>query len=364
MRRNDPRIRQTLNQISQTVDTAQYTTRASLFSFHQTYLSPCLAHLSTCLEASCAPCYTCVTNAASSAHPSDAAARRRRGGRRRGREELSFDFYDDWAAEEEEGWGNDELDRLLAGNETTTAGDGQPGRRKGMSYNYGGIASRRKGGEEDTDANMVPRSSMFGFLERLPWKIGGRGRRYKPSAADLQDVGEGSRGKLKAHGEDERLISEGESGGGEAGKSRHGRKRSGTVGSRETTTSLSSRGDLFPSDDEAADAVPLGDEFAMVLARRTTQGTMSDDNSRGKSRAASARTKSSRSPASVRKNPRGSSDERVDGAQVPSMTDLKQEEARASAEEEESVGRDREAARKLAAERGLLDLDGLRDGVS
>ncbi|KAL9009161.1 MAG: hypothetical protein Q9173_005787 [Seirophora scorigena] len=359
MRRNDPRIRQTLNQISQTVDTAQYTTRASLFTFHQTYLSPCLAHLSTCLEASCAPCYTCVTNAASSAHPSDAAARRRRGGRRRGREELSFDFYDDWAAEEEEGWGNDELDRLLAGNETTTAGDGQPGRRKGMSYNYGGIASRRKGGEENTDANMVPRSSMFGFLERLPWKIGGRGRRYKPSAADLQDVGEGSRTKLKAHGEDEPLISESERGGGEAGKSGHGRKRSGTVGSRETTTSLSSRGDLFPSDDEA-DAVPLGDEFAIVLARRTTQGTMSDDNSRGKSRAASARTKSSRSPASVRKKPRRSSDERVDGAQVPSMTDLKQEEARASAEEEESVKRDREAARKLAAERGLLDLDGLR----
>ncbi|KAL8975149.1 MAG: hypothetical protein Q9197_000606 [Variospora fuerteventurae] len=360
MRRTDPRIRQTLNQISQTVDTAQYTTRASLFTFHQNYLSPCLAHLSTCLEASCAPCYTCVTNAASSsAHPSDAAARRRRGGRRRGREELSFDFYDDWAAEEEEGWGNDELDRLLAGNETFAAGDGQPGRRKGMSYNYGGIASRRKGGEEDADANMVPKSSMFGFLERLPWKIGGRGRRYKPSAADLQNVGEGSKGKSKGHGEDEPLISESESGA-ELGKSRHGRKRSGTVGSRETTNSLSSRGDLFPSEDEA-DAVPLDDEFAMVLARRTTQGTLSDDNSRGKSRAASARTKSSKSPSSVRKTPRRPSDERVDAAQVPpSMTDLKQEEARAGAEEEESVERDREAARILAAERGLLNLDGLR----
>lgn len=232
-----------------------------------------------------------------------------------------------------------------------------------MSYNYGGIASRRKGGEEDADANMVPKSSMFGFLERLPWKIGGRGRRYKPSAADLQDVGEGRRGKSKGHGEDEPLVSESESGA-ELGKSRHGRKRSGTVGSRETTNSLSSRGDLFPSEDEA-DAVPLDDEFAMVLARRTTQGTLSDDNSRGKSRAASARTKSSKSPSSVRKTPRRPSDERVDAAQVPpSMTDLKQEEARAKAEEEESVERDREAARILAAERGLLDLDGLRVDVS
>lgn len=359
MRRTDPRIRQTLNQISQTVESAQYSTRASLFAFHQTYLFPCLAGFSTCLEASCAPCYTCVTNAASSsAHPTSEAARRRRNhGRRRGRAELSFDFYDDWEAQEEEGWGNDELDRLLAGNETT-AGDAQPGRRKGMSY--GGIASRRKGGEEDSDANMVPKSSMFGFLERLPWKIGGRGRRYKPSAADLQDVGEGSR-RPKVQGEDEPLIS-GSENGGEVGKRGYGRKRSGTVGSRETTTSLSSRGDLFPSEDED-DAVPLGDEFAMVLARRTTQGTLSDDNSRGKSRAASARTKSSRSPGSSRTKRRRPSDEGGEAVQVPSMTDLKEEEDRAKAEEEKIVKKERDAATRLAAERGLLNPDGLRADV-
>lgn len=361
MRRSDPRIRQTLNQISQTVDSAQYTTRASLFTFHQTYVSPCLAGLSSCLEASCAPCYTCITNAtSSSAHPTSEAARRRRNhGRRRGREELSFDFYDDWAAEEEEAWGNDELDRLLAGNETTAA-DRQPGRKKGM--NYGGIASRRKGGGDDLDTNVMPTSSMFGFLERLPWKIGGRGRRYKPSAADLQDVGEGSR-RAKAQGEDEPLISGSESGG-EAATKGHGRKRSGTVGSRETTTSLSSRGDLFPSEDED-DAVPLGDEFAMALARRTTQGTLSDDNSRGKSKAASARTKTSRSPGSVRKKKRRSSDEGAEGrgTKAPSMTSLKEEE-RARAEEEELIERARETARRLAAERGLLNPDELRVDVS
>ncbi|KAL8752958.1 MAG: hypothetical protein Q9199_005381 [Rusavskia elegans] len=372
MRRNDPRIRQTLNQISQTVDSAQYTTRASLFTFHQTYLAPCLSGISTCLEASCAPCYTCITNAASSSTPSD-AARRRRTGRRRGREELSFDFYDDWEAQEEEGWGNDELDRLLAGNDFTSAEGQQPGRRSGMSY--GGIGSRRKtgglGGGKDmgaSEANIVPSSSMFGFLERLPWKIGGKGRRYKPSAADLQDVGEGQRSrtaalKARASGEDEPLISESESG--EEGRKgrRHMRKRSDTVGSRETANSLSSRGDLFPSEDED-DAVPLDDEFAMVLARRTTQGTLSDENSSrkkpGDSRAASMKTRSSKSSRSMGRKERSTSDDRDKVANAPSMTDLKEEEERLRLEEEANIETAREAARRLASERGLLNPDELQ----
>ncbi|CAO1596451.1 hypothetical protein XANCAGTX0491_000296 [Xanthoria calcicola] len=375
MRRNDPRIRQTLNQISQTVDSAQYSTRASLFTFHQTYLAPCLSGISTCLEASCAPCYTCITNAVSANSPSD-VARRRRTGRRRGREELSFDFYDDWEAQEEEGWGNDELDRLLAGNNFPSA-EGQqqqPGRRSGMSY--GGIGSRRKtgalGGAKDmgaSEANIVPSSSMFGFLERLPWKIGGKGRRYRPSAADLQDVGEGQRSrtaalKARASGEDEPLISESESGD-EGGKGRrHMRKRSDTVGSRETTNSLSSRGDLFPSEDED-DAVPLDDEFAMVLARRTTQGTLSDENSSrkkpGDSRAASMKTRSSKSSRSLGKKERRASEERDEvPTTVPSMTDLREEEERLRVEEEEDVERAREVARRLASERGLLNTDELQ----
>ena len=378
MRHNDPRIRQTINQITQSVDSAQYTTRASLFTFHQTYLAPCLSGISTCLEASCAPCYTCITNAASSSTPSD-AARRRRTGRRRGRAELSFDFYDDWEAQEEEGWGNDELDRLLAGNDftSTEGGQQQPGRRGGMSY--GGISSRRKtgglGSGKDpgaSEANIVPSSSMFGFLERLPWKIGGKGRRYKPSAADLQNVGEGQRSKTavlkaRASGEDEPLISESDSG--EEGRKgrRHMRERSDTVGSRETSNSLSSRGDLFPSEDED-DAVPLDDEFAMVLARRTTQGTLSDENSSrkkpGDSRAASMKTRSSKSSRSMGKKERRKSDEQDGIVDIASMTDLKAEEERLRFDEEANIESARQAARRLASERGLLNPDELQTEVS
>lgn len=292
---------------------------------------------------------------------------------------MSFDFYDDWEAQEEEGWGNDELDRLLAGNDFAPAEGQQPGRRSGMSY--GGIGSRRKtgglGGGKDmgaSEANIVPSSSMFGFLERLPWKIGGKGRRYKPSAADLQDVGEGQRSrtaalkaKARASGEDEPLISESESG--EEGRKgrRHMRKRSDTVGSRETTNSLSSRGDLFPSEDED-DAVPLDDEFAMALARRTTQGTLSDENSSrkkpGDSRAASMKTRSSKSSRSMGRKERRTSDERDKVANAPSMTDLKEEEERLRLEEEANIETAREAARRLAGERGLLNPDELQANVS
>lgn len=367
MRRTDPRIRQTLNQISQTVESAQYSTRDSLFTFGQAYVNPCLSQLSTCLEASCAPCYACITNASSSNTPADAVARRRRG-RRRGREEFSFDFYDDWEAQEEEGWGNDELDRLLAGNNVNDASQ-QPGRRGGMSY--GGIASRRKDAEEE---QMVPTSSMFGFLERLPWKIGGRGRRYKPSAADLQDVGDSRTAALKARasGEDEPLITDESESGGEGAKKKkqqHGRKRSGTVASRETTNSLSSRGDLFPSDDED-DAVPLDDEFAMVLARRNTQGTLDSGGgeSERKTRPGSTKTRSSRSSNRRTERRRGSEDgngkEGEGLVQVPSVADLEEEEERVREEEEAGIEREREAARKLAAERGLLNLDKSEDIVS
>lgn len=244
---------------------------------------------------------------------------------------------------------------------------------------YGGIGSRRKTGAGMKDrgaeeANIVPSSSMFGFLERLPWKIGGKGRRYRPSAADLQDVGEGQKSKTaalkkaRASGEDEPLMEESESGE-EGRKGRgHGRKRSGTVASRETTNSLSSRGDLFPSEDED-DAVPLDDEFAMALARRNTQGTLSDENSSrkkpGDSRAASTKTRSSKSSRSTRATTgRRQSDAQAEVAEVPSMTDLKEEEERLRLEEEADIEREREAARKLAADRGLLDPDDLQAEVS
>ncbi|KAL8688403.1 MAG: hypothetical protein Q9224_004893, partial [Gallowayella concinna] len=221
------------------------------------------------------------------------------------------------------------------------------------------------------EANIVPSSSMFGFLERLPWKIGGKGKRYKPSAADLQHVGEGQRSrtaamKARASGEDEPLISESESGEEGRKRRRHGRKRSGTVGSRETDTSLSSRGDLFPSEDED-DAVPLDDEFAMVLARRSTQGTLSDEHSSnrkkpgGDSRAASTKTRSSKSSKSTTEQKGGRpSDDLGEVVNVPSMTDLKEEEERLRLEEEANIEQERTAARKLAADKGLLNPDELQ----
>lgn len=226
-----------------------------------------------------------------------------------------------------------------------------------MSYGSRGVG-RRKGGEGDDDVNIVPTSSMFGFLERLPWKIGGRGVRYKPNVANLQE-NVGRRGV-----EAEPLIEEGgERGGGGGG---HTRSRSETVGSRSTTNSLSSRGDLFPSDDED-DAVPLDDEFAMVLEQRAT-GTTSDDHSSGRKSGkrpsgsrASTKTGSSRDTRSMKKERRGTSTSsgkprnliHTAEEDVPSMTDLKHEEERVRRQEEAEVEQRRQAAQRLALERGL-----------
>ena len=338
MRRiDDPRIRQALNQISQNIESANVQTQASLYTFSQKYLNPCLSSITNCLEASCQPCFT----AARGDHERRPHHRRPL----RGREGFAFDFYDDWEQDEAE-WGNDELDRLLSGEETH-----QPSKHGGMSY---GSRTKDRG---DEDPNIVPQSSIFGFLERLPWKIGGRGTRYRPDVADLQE-NVGRRGV-----EAEPLIADEDT-----GEATNGRSRSGTVGSRETTNSLSSRGDLFPSDDED-DAVPLDDEFAMVLERRTT-GTTSDDYSskrKGKGRPDASRTStkstSTKETRSTRKERRGTStssgqkSELVrteEGTQhVPSMEDLKQEEERVRREEETQVESRRQAAQRLALERGL-----------
>ena len=146
----------------------------------------------------------------------------------RGRESAAFDFYDDWDQDEAE-WGNDELDRLLTGNDVQ-----QPGRHAGMSYGYGTRGTRRRSaGGRNAMADyptLLPQSSIFGFLERLPWKIGGRGTRYRPNPANLQ-VNIGKRGQ-----EAEPLFEEGEEE--QGAKEWHGRNRSATVRSRETTTSL------------------------------------------------------------------------------------------------------------------------------
>lgn len=347
MRHTDPRIRQTLNQISQNIESVNLTTQASLFNFSQTYISPCLSSLHTCLEASCHPCFGIKDD-----------QRRPHRNARRGRDDLAFDFYDDW--EEDEGeWGNDELDRLLAGS------DGQPARHGGMSYGSRIQRRRSMGAPKDgsTDPNVVPKSSMFGFLERLPWKIGGRGFKYRPSAADLQEnVGRG-------RGEGGPQIEENEGGNTDNGQGRDRRTRSGTTGSRSTTNSLSSRGDLLPSEDED-DAIPLDDEFAMVLERRNT-GATSDDHSSRKTKGlrtarsqASTKTTSSRdtrTTTAAKERATSASGRKVSGLaefeedDVPSMIDLKQEEERVSRAEEAEVEKRRQAAQVLAKRRGLAN---------
>ncbi|MCJ1381018.1 hypothetical protein MMC17_004127 [Xylographa soralifera] len=363
MNRRDPRIRQTLNNISSTLESANLTTQASLFSFSETYINPCLSSITTCLEASCYPCFGAQRDV-------ERRRNRSRMGRstQRGRPELVFDFYnDDWDDLEDGegagllgGWGNDELDRLLAGS----GGGGreeQPGRKRAMSYGSRGVKRKAvtlPGKGDEMDPTIIPNSSMFGFLERLPWKIGGRGVKYKPSAADLQE-----HPGRKSRAEGEALLEESE---GEDTIQRQQRKRSGTTTSRSTNNSLSSRGDLFPSEDED-DAVPLDDEFAMVLERRNTN-TGSDEASskrtKGKRPSASgvsSNTMSSRDTKSRGDQAQGKSvaGERVDEpaetleTDLPTMDDLRLEEERVRQEEDDEIGRKREAAHKLALERGL-----------
>lgn len=300
--------------------------------------------MNTCLEASCQPCFSAFKH-------DDRRPHHRQRQQQRGRESLAFDFYDDWEQDEAE-WGNDELDRLLSGDGDPTAQ--QPGKQGGMNYGSRGV-TRRRGGEDD-NVNVLPKSSIFGFLERLPWKIGGRGVRYRPSVADLQEnVG-------KKGVEAEPLIAEEEN---ETRHGRHGRSRSGTVESRSTTNSLSSRGDLFPSEDED-DAVPLDDEFTIALERRTTTGTISDGNDSKRKRPsgsrASTKTASSKDIGKGRRGTSASSGKKphlLDTAEedVPSMTDLKEEEERVRQDDERQLEDKRQAAQKLALERGLSNAD-------
>ena len=220
------------------------------------------------------------------------------------------------------------------------------------------------------DPTVVPGSSMFGFLERLPWKFGGRGIRYRPSAADLQDNPGGRKWREDGHGdggeggeEREALLEESE---GEnksaATKKGHMRNRSDTATSRSTLNSLSSRGDLFPSEDED-DAVPIGDEFAMALERRNTSDEASSGKTSGKRPAASrtsTKTDSSKETRNGAKRKRrtsvgsGMAREVSEHPELPSIEALKEEEEAVRREEEAEVERKREAAEKLAEEKGLV----------
>jgi len=374
---HDPRIRQTWNNISHNAETATETAAEGIWTFTHKYISPCLASISSSINECTSKCF-----------PDDERARRlRERGRTRGRAEYSFDFYDDWDDEEEGrsggllGWGNDELDRLLAGSGSHSHGgiDEQPsGRRRGMSYGTRKGGPRRKTTIDGLpDPTIIPSTNTLGFLHRLPFKIGGT-LRYKPSAADLQEHPGAHRAETE-EGEGEPLIDDDNDEGHEEAEGNFDmsrtRARSSTTGSGDTSDSFRSRGDLFPSDGED-DAVPLSDEFAVVLERRMTGGSGIDDRgsgktrsskgkrpvaSRGMSRTVSRTTQSSSqsrqslgakrgSSTSVTRVPRLPSTDSLGGE---SLTDLQQEQEQLRREEDAEVERKREAAARLASERGL-----------
>ena len=287
---------------------------------------------------------------------SEEERRRRQRGRSRGRLEHSFDFYDDWDEDENDllGWGNDELEHLLTGSSNQ-----QPGRERVMSYGTSKAnRPRRKSAVQPHDGGpdptILPQSSYFGFLDRLPWKVGGKGLRYKPSAADLQDHPGALRRDI---GEDQPLIEDSDEEGDHPRHKSHKRNRSDTTISGHTTDSLSSRGDIFPSEDED-DAVPLDDEFAINLERRTTGH---DESSSGKTRSdrsarrsrLSTRTASSKSTREMVRKAIGQDLDAAQSNEILSIGDLRAEEAQVAREEEEAIEKKRSAAQRLAAQRGL-----------
>ncbi|RAL05897.1 uncharacterized protein BO80DRAFT_372157 [Aspergillus ibericus CBS 121593] len=354
MRSRDPRVRQTINQISHNLESANETAQEGLYTLSHNYLVPCFAAIGNCVYSCTAPCL-----------PSREDQLRRR---RRGRAEANFDFYDDWDNDESNdsllGWGTDELDRLLAGSGLARGSSEQPRRQRKMSY--GARRTRRKSSvivsDDRNDPTVIPSSSFLGFLERFPWRFGARGLKYRPSAADLQEHPAGLR---RFEHEDEPLIEEPEENEGPAAS--NGRYRSSTQSSRDTTNSLSSRGDLIPSDEEE-DAVPLDDEFALALASRRGTGLDSIDligdkpaSMRSVSGTFSLKTNASSKESRMKKKKRSSRLRSPQGSYVevnhevgtPTLADLKKEEERAALEEESEIARRRLAAQQLASTRGL-----------
>ena len=241
---------------------------------------------------------------------------------------------------------------------------------------YGTRGGRRKSNalpsDERQDPTVIPSSSFLGFLERLPWRIGARGVRYRPSAADLQE----NPGRMRRDGdarEHEPLMEESdEDEAADEYRQKQGRPRSGTQSSRETSNSLSSRGDLIPSDEEG-DAVPLDDEFAMVLERRgtgpgdpsrdkfgqgrrsasgtSTRATVSSRDSKSTGKGKGRRDGKKAATKSIRSVP--SDPEIIETTEISSLVDLKNADEQARLEEEAEIERKRIAAQKLAASRGL-----------
>jgi hypothetical protein len=343
-RRDDPRLRRTLDQLSHNVESATEHAQENLYTFSQNYITPCFTSIANCFHSCTASCFAV-----------DETRRRRQRGRSRGIAESSFDFYDDWDDEENDtlAWTNssDELDRLLAGH--------QPGRERAMSYGArrgDGRARRKSIAQAGPDPNVITASHYIGFLDRVPF-IGRKGLRYKPSAADLQEH-PGSRRDVADTIEAEPLMEDSEEEVAPHILRKHKRNRSDTATSGHTTSSLSSRGDLFPSEDED-DAVPLDDEFDIALERRTT-GSGGDGDSRrsrpGKSKSnsrLSIRTASSKSINSTGRRPSGLKQPELVDLEAPTIIRLKLEEEQARIEEEQAVEKKRKAAQRLALQRGL-----------
>ncbi|KAK6437186.1 hypothetical protein LTR95_006621 [Oleoguttula sp. CCFEE 5521] len=273
-RTTDPRFRRRIQDLTQTLESANESAQSNLYIFSQSYVRPCFSSIGGCF-------YTCVDASCPSLNLQnrDRFRRQRGRGRSRGRAELNFDFYDDWDGEEEEGllgWGGDDIGGVGAGYGTVV--EAQPvGGQRGMTYPRD---RRRKSVHEGAAVETLPGGSFFS-------KLFGKSKaaRYRPTAADLQEH-PGARGKRDP--EAERLLEGDSSPSSRGGGMGHRRVRSATVAS--STGSYSSRGDIFPSDDED-DAVPLDDEFAMVLERRNTGGVSGPETESSGGRTGSVRGK-------------------------------------------------------------------------
>ncbi|KAK2062888.1 hypothetical protein LY76DRAFT_254888 [Colletotrichum caudatum] len=359
----DPRLRQRWNQISHNAGEVTENAAAGIWSFQHHYINPCLASIASSLEQCANPCL---------GDHEERARKRRERDRAGGRAEYSFDFYDDWYAEDQDGgflggWGNDDWDRLLAGtgSQRKHAGEvlDQPKRKRGMSYGTRGRGSKVL----ESDPTVIPSTQPIGFLGKLPWKLG-KTLRYKPSAADLQDhprqheeMGRGETEPLLGDDSDEEVFQS---------RPAKTRNRSGTTGSGVSSDSYRSRGDLFPSDGEGEeDAVPLDDEFMVLDKVRDDRSSSRTKASKGKrradgrpmsrtvSRATMDSTHSMLSPG-VRRGSISTSttpDNPMALSMEASMEELQMEEDRIQREEEQEVERKRHAALQLASERGLHD---------
>ncbi|KAI8275588.1 hypothetical protein K4K56_001321 [Colletotrichum sp. SAR 10_98] len=357
----DPRLRQRWNQISHNAGEVTENAAAGIWSFQHNYINPCLAALASSLEQCATPCL---------GDREERARRRRERDRAGGRAEYSFDFYDDWYAEDQDGgflggWSNDDWDRLLAGTGSQRKHAGgevqdQPKRKRGMSYGTRGRSTK----VSESDPTIIPSTQPIGFLGKLPWKLG-KTLRYKPSAADLQD--HPRQHDEMGMGEAEPLLGNDDSDD-DIYQSRFAktRNRSGTTGSGDTSDSYRSRGDLFPSDGEGEeDAVPLDDEFMVLDKVRDDRSSSRTKASKGKRRADGRPISRTVSRATIDSNhsflgpgPRRDSisiPDTPDTPRAPSMEDLQREEERIQREEDEEVERKRRAASQLASERGLHD---------